>query len=115
MKNEVKYMETKNIEVVLDNIEESIKLVFKLSNGDVKLNLESDDSDEIKNVFLELIKEIEKNPIELNLIIGKNFDESQHKLFKDAAEEYIVQLRTEIKNLEDDENLKDIRLEMELS
>lgn len=106
-------MENKIVNVVLDNIDDSIKLVFKLSVGDAELNLESDNSDEIKMVFLKLIKEIEINPIDLNLIIGNNFNESENKLFKDAAEEFIVQLKSEISNLETDENLIEIRQEIE--
>ena len=106
-------MENKIVDVVLDNIDDYIKLVFKLSVGDAKLNLESDNSDEIKMVFLKLIKEIEINPIDLNLIIGDNFNESENKLFKDAAEEFIIQLKSEISNLETDENLIEIRQEME--
>lgn len=106
-------MENKIVNVVLDNIDDSIKLVFKLSVGDTELNLESDNSDEIKMVFLKLIKEIEINPIDLNLIIGDNFNESENKLFKDAAEEFIVQLKSEISNLETDENLIEIRQEIE--
>ncbi len=106
-------MENKIVNVVLDNIDDSIKLVFKLSVGDAELNLESDNSDEIKMVFLKLIKEIEINPIDLNLIIGDNFNESENKLFKDAAEEFIVQLKSEISNLETDENLIEIRQEIE--
>lgn len=106
-------MENKIVNVVLDNIDDSIKLVFKLSVGDAELNLESDNSDEIKMVFLKLIKEIEINPIDLNLIIGDNFNESENKLFKDAAEEFIVQLKSEISNLETDENLIEIRQEVE--
>ncbi len=104
-------MENKIVNVVLDNIDDSIKLVFKLSVGDAELNLESDNSEEIKIVFLKLIKEIEINPIDLNLIIGDNFNESENKLFKDAAEEFIVQLKSEISNLETDENLIEIRQE----
>lgn len=106
-------MENKIVNVVLDNIDDSIKLVFKLSVGDAELNLESDNSDEIKMVFLKLIKEIEINPIDLNLIIGDNFNESENKLFKDAAEEFIVQLKSEISNLETDENLIEIRQKIE--
>ena len=106
-------MENKIVNVVLDNIDDSIKLVFKLSVGDAELNLESDNSDEIKMVFLKLIKEIEINPIDLNLIIGDNFNESENKLFKDAAEEFIVQLKSERSNLETDENLIEIRQEIE--
>ena len=104
-------MENKIVNVVLDNMDDSIKLVFKLSVGDAELNLESDNSEEIKIVFLKLIKEIEINPIDLNLIIGDNFNESENKLFKDAAEEFIVQLKSEISNLETDENLIEIRQE----
>lgn len=104
-------MENKIVNVVLDNIDDSIKLVFKLSVGAAELNLESDNSEEIKIVFLKLIKEIEINPIDLNLIIGDNFNESENKLFKDAAEEFIVQLKSEISNLETDENLIEIRQE----
>lgn len=105
-------MENKIVNVVLDNIDDSIKLVFKLSVGNAELNLESDNSEEIKMVFLKLIKEIEINPIDLNLIIGDNFNESENKLFKDAAEEFIVQLKSEISNLETDENLIEIRQEI---
>lgn len=105
-------MENKIVNVVLDNIDDSIKLVFKLSVGNAELNLESDNSEEIKMVFLKLIKEIEINPIDLNLIIGDNFNESENKLFKDAAEEFIVQLKSEISNLETDENLIGIRQEI---
>ena len=104
-------MENKIVNVVLDNINDSIKLIFKLSVGDAELNLESDNSDEIKTVFLKLIKEIEINPIDLKLIIGDNFNESENKLFKDAVEEFIVQLKSEIINLETDENLIEIRQE----
>lgn len=104
-------MENKIVNVVLDNIDDSIKLIFKLSVGDAELNLESDNSDEIKTVFLKLIKEIEINPIDLKLIIGDNFNESENKLFKDAVEEFIVQLKSEIINLETDENLIEIRQE----
>lgn len=105
-------MENKIVNVILDNIDDSIKLVFKLSVGNAELNLESDNSEEIKMVFLKLIKEIEINPIDLNLIIGDNFNESENKLFKDAAEEFIVQLKSEISNLETDENLIEIRQEI---
>ena len=104
-------MENKIVNVVLDNINDSIKLIFKLSVGDAELNLESDNSDEMKTVFLKLIKEIEINPIDLKLIIGDNFNESENKLFKDAVEEFIVQLKSEIINLETDENLIEIRQE----
>ena len=102
-------MDRKDIEVVLDNIDDHIKLVFKLDANDVSIDLESDNSEEIKYVFLNIIEEIKKNPINLKYSIGENFDESKNKLFKDAADEYIEQLQTEIDTLENDDNLVEIR------
>lgn len=64
-------------------------------------------------VFLNLIKEIEINPIDLNLVIGNNFNESENKLFKDAVEEFINQLKSEINSLESDDNLIKIRQNLE--
>ena len=49
-------MENKIVNVVLDNIDDSIKLVFKLSVGDAELNLESDNSDEIISTFDSVFK-----------------------------------------------------------
>ena len=72
--------------------------------------METDDSDEIKSLFLSLIQEIELNPIELELKTGKNFNESENKLFLDVSKEYIDKLEEEINELENDENLKEIRV-----
>jgi len=102
-------MDKKELNVVLDSVDEHIKLIFKIDSGDVSIDLESDNSDEIKNVFLEIIKEIENAPIKLNYTIGENFDESKNKLFKDAVDEYIEQLQKEIDELENDSNLIEIR------
>lgn len=109
MKKEVKYIVNKKIEIYLDCIDEKNNLIFKLTNGDFNLNLETDDSDEIKELFLALIQEIELNPIELELKVGENFNESENKLFLDASKEYINKLQDEIKELENDENLIEIR------
>ena len=102
-------MDKKELKVVLDSVDDHIKLIFKLDNGNVSIDLESDNSDEIKNAFLEIIKEIENNPVNLNYTIGENFDESKNKLFKDAVDEYIEQLQKEIDDLESDSNLIEIR------
>lgn len=102
-------MDKKELKVVLDSIDDHVKLIFKMDSGDASIDLESDNSDEIKNVFLEIIKEIEKNPVKLNYTIGENFDESTNKLFKDAVDEYIEQLEKEIEELEKDSNLIEIR------
>lgn len=101
-------MENK-IEVVLDFVDEVNQLIFKLRNGERKLNLESDDSDEIKKVFLAIIEELEQNEFQLEFKTGENFDESKNKLFLDASKEYIDKLNEEITELEDDAILKEIR------
>lgn len=111
MKKEVKYIVNKKIEVYLDSVEGKNQLIFKLTKGDAILNLETDDSDEIKELFLSLIQEIELNPIELELKTGENFNESENKLFLDASKEYINKLEEEISELENDENLKEIRVQ----
>lgn len=102
-------MDKKELKVVLDSVNDHIKLIFKLGSGEVSIDLESDNSDEIKSAFLEIIKEIENNPVKLNYTIGEKFDESKNKLFKDAVDEYIEQLQKEIDELENDQNLKEIR------
>ena len=102
-------MDKKDIEVVLDSIDEHVMLIFKLESGNVYIDLESDNSDEIKNAFLKIIQEIENNPIKLNYSVGENFDESKDKLFKDSTDEYIEQLQSEIDELENDPNLIEIR------
>ena len=105
-------MENK-IEVVLDFVDEVNQLIFKLRNGERKLNLESDNSDEIKKVFLAIIEELEQNEFQLEFKTGENFDESKNKLFWDASKEYIDKLNAEIIELEDDAILKEIRKKKE--
>lgn len=101
-------MENK-VEVVLDFVDEVNQLIFKLHNGEKKLNLESDNSDEIKKIFLAIIEELEQRKIQLEFKIGESFDESKNKLFLDASKEYIEKLNEEISELEEDEILKEIR------
>lgn len=106
-------MENK-LDVVLDFVDEVNQLIFKLHNGEKKLNLESDDSDEIKKIFLAIIEELEQRKIQLEFKIGENFDESKNKLFLDASKEYIDRLNAEIAELEEDEILKEIRMKKDV-
>lgn len=68
-------------------------------------SLESDDSNEVKKLFLEFAKQIRKNPLK----IDEEFDMNSNRLFYDASVEYVNQLNKELEILEIDEDLIEIR------
>lgn len=90
-----------------ENNEIVIRFIFDENGYD--LNLQSNDSENIKNVFIELSKQIRKHAIEVNLEIEDTMDSKKDALFIDASKEYISQLNTELLALENDEDLKIIR------
>lgn len=110
---EVIYMPNSDIKVIeallIKNDKSEIVIRFKFSQANIDLNLQSDDSEQIKNVFLELSKELRTTPIKVNLTSDKSIDDKTDGLFKEASDEYINQLNTEILNMEKDEDLKTIR------
>ena len=77
-----------------------------LSQGSV---LESDDSNEVKKLFLEFAKQIRKNPLKIELKVDEEFDMNSNRLFYDASVEYVNQLNKELEILEIDEDLIEIR------
>ena len=81
-----------------------------MKNNHYDLNLQNNNSDEIKKVFLELSKQIRIQPIKIDLSIDKTIDEKKDNLFIDATKEYINQLNDEMLELENDTDLKTIRL-----
>lgn len=72
-------------------------------------NLESDDSNEVKKLFLEFAKQIRKNPLKIELKVDEEFDMNSNRLFYDASVEYVNQLNKELEILEIDEDLIEIR------
>lgn len=98
-----------DIDVILKDLEGIVVLQFNISDKEVILNLEGDDSEEIKAVFLELSKELRKNPINLVLKIADDFDKNKNQLFIDTSDEYIKQLNKEMAELENDSDLQSIR------
>lgn len=72
-------------------------------------SLESDDSNEVKKLFLELAKQIRKNPLKIELKVDEEFDMNSNRLFYDASVEYVNQLNKELEILEIDEDLIEIR------
>ena len=72
-------------------------------------SLESDDSNEVKKLFLEFAKQIKKNPLKIELKVDEEFDMNSNRLFYDASIEYVNQLNKELEILEIDEDLIEIR------
>ncbi len=109
MKEEI-FMHNKTIGVFLTKISGKNTLTFKFDDKEANINLESNDTKAIKEVFQRIAKELCENDIELNYCVDKEtIDDSKDGLFIDAAEEYIERLKSEIENLKEDEHLKIIR------
>lgn len=104
-------MNKKEISVILTrNKDNNILLNFDFNSEKLELNLESNNSEEIKRVFMQLAKELRKSPIIINYIVNdKKIDKKEDGLFIDAAEEYINQLKEELLTIENDSDLKILR------
>lgn len=104
-------MNNKEINVILTkNINENIILLFSFEIGNLELNLESNNSEEIKQVFVTLASELRQSPVSLNYTIDvQRINSKEDELFIDAANEYIVQLKNELLLIENDSDLKKIR------
>lgn len=104
-------MNNKEINVILTkNINENIILLFSFERGNMELNLESNNSEEIKQVFVTLASELRQSPVSLNYTIDvQRINSKDDELFIDAANEYIVQLKNELLLIENDSDLKKIR------
>ena len=94
---------------LIKNSNNEIVIRFYFENTEEDLNLQSNNSAEIKKVFLELSKQLRLSPIEINLEIDKSIDDNSDGLFMEAATEYIKQLNAEMLEIENDEDLKIIR------
>ena len=105
------FMNKKEISVILTkNKDNNIILNFNFNSGKLELNLESNNSEEIKSVFMKLAKELRELPLDLNYSIDdKKIDKKEDGLFIDAAEEYINQLKEELLTIENDSDLKILR------
>jgi len=95
---------------LIKNDSEQIVIRFNIENNNYDLNLQSNNSEEIKKVFLGLSKIIRTNPIKIELKIDASIDEKKDNLFIEASDEYIKQLNDEILELENDDDLKTIRI-----
>ena len=108
---EVIFMNNKEINVILTkNINKNIILLFSFESGNLELNLESNNSENIKQVFVRLASELRLSPISLNYLIDyEKINPKDDELFIDAANEYIFQLKNELLLIENDFDLKTIR------
>lgn len=103
-------MPNKTIHVFLTKVGENNTMTFKFDDEEVNINLESNDTNTIKEVFQRIAKTLCENDIELDYSVDEEkVDDSKDGLFIDAAEEYIKRLKLEIESLKEDEHLKIIR------
>lgn len=104
-------MNNKEISVILTkNNDNNIILKFTFSSCELALNLESNNSEEIKSIFVQLSKELRESPIDINYSIDEQkIDKKEDGLFIDAANEYIDQLKEELLTIENDSDLKILR------
>ena len=100
------------MEIIIANlcqIEGVVNISFVIDSKTINLNLESDDSNEVKKLFLEFAKQIRKNSLKIELKVDEEFDMNSNRLFYDASVEYVNQLNKELEILESDEDLIEIR------
>lgn len=100
-----------SVEAILTrNKDNNIVLKFSFETQTVDLNLESNNSDEIKTVFIELAKNLRKTPLKINLSLDEEkVDNKEDALFIDATTQYVEQLNNELLAIENDSDLKKIR------
>ncbi len=100
------------MEIIIANlcqIEGVVNISFVIDSKTINLNLESDDSNEVKKLLLKFAKQIRKNPLKIELKVDEEFDMNSNRLFYDASVEYVNQLNKELEILEIDEDLIEIR------
>ncbi len=104
-------MTEKEISIKLTrNATSNIVLRFYIYERDYDLNLESNNSESIKTIFVELSKALRKSPIKIKYEIDKeSINEKEDGLFVDSSAEYIKQLESELLTIENDSDLKILR------
>ena len=101
--------EKMTINVLLKKELEKVLLEFDIDEAKYSINLCDNDIEQIKTVFLALLKQIKYQSLELSLQNDESINDGESQLFIDVAKEYIIQLNKELLELEEDENLKIIR------
>lgn len=101
-------IDSKCIKVILIKDNEVIKLRFGLDNQ-IDLNLQNENVNEIKSVFLCFARELKNHSLNLEFEIDNSIDKRNDELFVETANEYIKQLNIELLSLEKDEDLKKVR------
>lgn len=101
-------IETKTVDVNLCYRDEKYMLIFGLKEQK-EIDLYDMDTIQIKNLFLELMKEIVDKNIELNFKIDDTAREGKNNLAIEIAEEYIESLKLELESLYQSKDLIDLR------
>lgn len=85
----------KEIEVLIEEIDEKAYMVFNFEEP-IKIELTSDDQENIKKMFYNILREFVNNQ-EMSFKFNKKTDD----LYSEVVEKYIKHLNTELKSLKD--------------
>lgn len=115
MKGE-KYMEEINIKILLTKTDKNeIILKFSAKDKDIGLiNLELEDTENIKNLFLEIASLLIDNTIKIDYEKDPRKDFTGDTLLVEVAEDYVDTLKVELSEIENNEDLKKLRTEKAL-
>lgn len=101
-------MVKKDIDAILEFEDEKYILKFFLKETKY-INLYDDDSEQIKSLFVQILKEIIEYDITFNFIKGKSLAENENSLPFNVAKEYVIQLNKDLEELKTNSHLVEIR------
>lgn len=101
-------MVKKEIDAVLE-IEDGKYVLYFLLEETKSINLYNDDSEQIKSLFVQILKEIIKYNISFNFVRGDSISENDNSLPYNVAKEYVNQLNIDLDSLKTNPHLIEIR------
>ena len=108
-KKEVKYiMVKKEIDAVLE-IEDGKYILYFFLEEIKSIDLYNDNSDQIKTLFVQILREIIKYNISFNFKKGNSISENDNSLPYNVAKEYVNQLNIDLDSLKTNPHLIEIR------
>lgn len=108
MKGGKSMMSNKEIEVRLEFTDGKYIMEFELNNP-ISIDLYSDDSEQLKSLFISLMKELIDADISLKYFEDNSIANGDNQLVREIAKEYVDQLDHDLKMLSNNENLKAVR------
>lgn len=92
-------METKNIEMILEERENNDILSITIKNKEYVINLNSEDQTQLRTFFTAIIEDLFNHKIVVELKINEAY---KNMMFIEVAQEYVKCLNEEIENIFND-------------